>query len=138
MSTTDTMAASGLKREKIKFNNSSINRNFRFSLSKRSIETYFAKPVMDASTGVMYAQGITGFAGPVGIQGAVGMQGPVGVQGIQGGQGNNWYHQANIDPMPQFEEWQTIPQQVHAVITEEMIEREMRTPFQRFIHMLGF
>lgn len=61
--------------------------------------------------------------GQLGMQGPQGMPGPIGVQGQQ------------IIPQ-QFDEWQ-IPQ-VHAVITEEMIEHPHINRFQRMMRRLGF
>jgi len=60
------------------------------------------------------------------------------IQGLQGNQGEPGPIGIQLNPPQQFDGWQTIPPQVHAVITEEMIEHDMRNPFQRFIHRLGF
>jgi hypothetical protein len=122
-----TMVDSGLKPEKIKFDNKHIPFNFRVKLSDRTISMGRGYVGGGSSATTWIGGGATAMVN-IG-QGAMGMQGPVGVQGIQGIQGQQ------IIPQ-QFEDWQTMP--VHAVITEEMIEREMRTPFQRFIHILGF
>jgi len=133
-----TMVDSGLKPERIKFDLHDIQKNFRISLSKRTIFMGRGYYGGGSSTTMWAGWGATAMINVgqcdrcIGMQGPQGMDGPIGVVGIQGVQGQQ------IIPQ-QFEDWQMMPpQQVHAVITEEMIEREMRTPFQRFIHMLGF
>ena len=116
-----TMAGSGLKPEKIKFDLQHINRNFRISLSKRTI-----------SMGREYYGG--GSSATTWVGGGATAMVNVGqwpLQGIQGVPAND------VPAAPQqFEDWQ-IPQ-VHAVITEEMIEHPHINRFQRMMRRLGF
>lgn len=126
-----TMVDSGLKPERIKFDLQNIQKNFRISLSKRTISMGRSYIGGGSSATTWVGGGATAMVNvgqwAPGLQGPHGMPGPIGVQGIQGQQ---------IVPQ-QFEDWQTMPPQVHAVITEEMVEHEARRPFQRFLGMFG-
>ncbi len=114
-----TMADSGLKPERIRFDIQYIQQNFRISLSKRTISMGRSYVGGGSSATTWVGGGATAMVNVGGFHHAI--------QGIQGVQ---------AVPNPQPDDWQTMP--VHAVITEEMIEHDMRNPFQRFIHRLGF
>lgn len=121
-----TMVDSGLKPERIKFDLQNIQKNFRISLSKRTISMGRDYYGGGSSATAWVGGGATAMVNVgqwvQGVQGPQGMPGPVGQQ---------------IIPQ-QFEEWQTMP--VHAVITEEMIEQQepigrIRGILQRYLRI---